>query len=149
MWIRQKAHVEYEVRIRGNSIAKSKAHHGHHQRTASWILEALDDELAQLVNVELRGVDHHVGHATDRRHSPALLANALEHRYAAAQRMRAARFAEASGQGLVVGFEEHKLHGLLAAQTANNARQFFDLLAFASVHKQSGALNFAAAFLVA
>ena len=80
--IRQKPHVENKVGIGGNSVAESEAHDGNQQRPSARILKTVDDELAQLVHVEFRRVDNDVREPPDRRHSPALFANALRQRSA-------------------------------------------------------------------
>ena len=80
MRIRKKAHVENQIGIRRNAVPKAKADHRNEQRALAGFLKAIDDELTQLVDVEFRGVDDHVGEAANRRHAAALFANALGHR---------------------------------------------------------------------
>src|SRR6185295_3567915 len=53
MRIRQKAYVENEVGITGHAIAIAEADNGNEHRALLGILEALGDELAQFVDVEL------------------------------------------------------------------------------------------------
>src|SRR5271167_4742472 len=60
MRIGQEADIENQVRIRGNAVAKAKADDGDEQGAATGILEAINDELAQLVDVEFRGVNNYV-----------------------------------------------------------------------------------------
>jgi hypothetical protein len=53
MRIWQKTDIEDQIRIRGNTVAKAEADDRDEQGAAAGILEAIDDELAELVNVEL------------------------------------------------------------------------------------------------
>src|SRR5208282_6489836 len=94
--VRQKPHVENKVRIGGNSVAEPEAYHRNKQRPAARVLKAIDDELAQFVNVEFRRVDNDVREAPDRGHPAAFSANAFGDRSAVAERMRAASLAEAA-----------------------------------------------------
>ena len=68
MRIRQKAHIKYEVSVSGNPVAVAETHEGHHHRPAVVFLKTLHDELTQFVNVELAGVDDHIGELSDRLH---------------------------------------------------------------------------------
>src|SRR6266853_4232927 len=68
MWIRKKTHVEDEVGIRWNPVLVTKTHQGNHHRPPVRFLKTVHDELAQLVNVELARVDHHIGELADRLH---------------------------------------------------------------------------------
>ena len=124
MRIGQKAHIENQVCIGGNAVAKSEAHHGNQQRPPSGILKAVDDELAQLVNVEFGGVNDHVRETPDGRHPPALLANSFGDGSVVPERMRAPRFAEAAHQRFVAGFDENKRRGMFAAQFAIDPGSF-------------------------
>src|SRR5579863_9318011 len=63
MRIGQEADIEDQVRVRGNAVAKAEADDGNEQGAAAGILEAINDELAQLVNVEFRGVNDDVREA--------------------------------------------------------------------------------------
>ena len=147
MRIRQKAHVEHQVRVGRNTIAKSEADNGNQQWPAAGILKSVNDELAQLVNVELRGVNDDVGEATDRapcRWRSNRIPWAIES--VLAQRMRTARFAEATKQDFVARFDKYQGRGMFSRELAVDTGELFDLLAFAGVHQQRGALNLAAAF---
>ena len=62
------------------------------------------------------------------------------------ERMRAAGFAEAAEQDFVAGFDKHQSRGMLGHELAINSGKLFDLLAFAGVHQERGAFDFAAAF---
>src|SRR5262249_1419574 len=77
MRIGQKAHVEYEIGVGRNPITESETDHGNQQGLTPWILKTIDDELAQLVDVEFRGVDDYIGGPADGRHPAALEANAF------------------------------------------------------------------------
>ena len=68
MRIGKKTHVEHQVGIRGNAVVIAKADDRNEHRALVGILEALGDEVAQFVNVELRGVDDHVGELADGLH---------------------------------------------------------------------------------
>ena len=146
MRIGQKTHVEHQVRIRGNAVAKSEAHHGNQQRPPPRILKAVNDELAQLVNVEFGGVNDDIRETPDRRHPPPLQADSFGDGIIGTERMRTARFAEPPHQRFVARFDEHERRGMFGGELAVNPGQLFDLLAFARVHEQSRAFHFAHAF---
>src|SRR6267378_4074531 len=61
MRIRQKTHVKDEVGIRWNPVLVTETHQGNHHRPPVRFLKTVNDELAQLVNVKLARVDHHIG----------------------------------------------------------------------------------------
>src|SRR3954467_7868408 len=101
MRIGQKAHVKNEVGINRYPVAIPKTHHRNHQRAASAFLEAPNDELPQLVNIELAGIDHDIGEFTDRGHQLPLLPKLVAQRSITAERMRTARFAVTPQKRLV------------------------------------------------
>src|SRR5271155_4441130 len=146
MRIGQEADVEYQVRIRGNAVAKPKADDGDEQRAAAGILEAINYELAKLVDVEFRGVDDDIGETANGRHAAAFEANALGDGIIGAERVRTAGFAEAAEQNFVAGFDEDEGGGMFGDEFAVNSGELFDLLAFAGVNEERGAFDFAAAF---
>src|SRR5271170_4462194 len=146
MRIGQKANIEDQVRIRGNAIAKAEADGRDEQRATAGILEAIDDELAQFVNVEFRGVDDDIGETANGRHAAAFEANALGDGIIGAERVRTAGFAEAAEQNFVAGFDEDAGGGMFGDELAINSGELFDLLAFAGVNEERGAFDFAAAF---
>ena len=148
MRIREKAHVEDQVRIRGNPVAKTETDDRNQQRAAARILKAINNDLAQLMNVESCGVDDDIGEPADRSHSPPLRTNSLGDGAPLAERVRTPRLAEASLKSCVARFDEHKSGGTLAAQLAIDARQLVYLRAFTRVHQQGRALHFAAAVFI-
>src|SRR6202795_115435 len=148
VWIRQKAHVENKIRVRGNAVAKSKAHHGNEQRPPPRILETVNDELAQLVYVEFRGVNNHIREAPNGRHAPPLFPDSFGDRDAVAQRMRPAGLTETPNQCFVACFDEDERRGMVARQGAVENGELFDLLSFSRVHQQRGTLDFAAALVI-
>ena len=64
------------------------------------------------------------------------------HRAVVAQRMRAARLAEAAQQRLIGGLDKNQRRGHLPPDLLVDRRQPLELIAFARVHQQRGALNF-------
>jgi hypothetical protein len=97
--IGQKAHIENQVGVGRNAIAKPKLT-TETSAGCGRILEAVDDELAQLVHVEFRGVDDDVREARMGAISArsSCMPSAMNRR---AQRMRPPRFAEAAQQRVV------------------------------------------------
>ena len=86
--------------------------------------EALPDEIPQLVNRELGGVDDQVRHGADGRELRALGPDAAADRSVRAERMRAARLAEAADDGVVVRLQEdqprvHRLRGCSRRPSGN------------------------------
>src|ERR1019366_9260919 len=146
--IRKEAHVENQVRVGGNSVAKSETDDRDQEWPPPRALKAVDDELAQLVNVEFCRVDDDVGETADRGHAPPLLANSLGDGDFLAERMGAAGFAEAAQQSALARFDEDERGGAFAAQLAVNSRQLVNVSAFAGVHQQGHALHFAASALI-
>src|SRR5271156_428962 len=96
MGIGQKADVEDQVRIRGNAVAKAEADDRDEQGAAAGVLEAINDELAELVDIEFRGVNDYVRETTNGRHAAAFEANAVGDGIIGTQRVRTAGFAEAA-----------------------------------------------------
>src|SRR5690242_15687010 len=96
----------------------------------------------QLVNVEFRCVDDHVGKIADKVELLALRADGRGDGRALAQRMRTPRLAEAPHERFIRGFEENYLRvdGLL--HLLQNLRQSRERLSFANIDYQSRALNF-------
>src|SRR5277367_357086 len=146
MGIGQKADVENQIRIRGNAVAKAEADDRDEQGAAAGILEAVNDELAELVDVEFRGVNDYVRETTNGRHAAAFEANAVGDGIIGTQRVRTARLTEAAEQNFVAGFDEHEGGGMFGDELAINSGELFDLLAFTGVNEEGGAFDFAAAF---
>src|ERR1700690_1640329 len=82
MRIGKKANVEDEIGVRGNPIPKAKTDDGNYHRPAVRILKTVNNELAEFVDIEFRGVNHDVGKPPDGCHPAALFTNALRHRRA-------------------------------------------------------------------
>lgn len=95
--------------------------------------------MAEFVNVELGGINDHVGEFTDGLHELALVDKAFAYRKMLAKRMGTPRFAVAAQQGVFAGVDEHERDGMLAAQMFEQGREFRELRAFASVHEQGRA----------
>ena len=106
------------------------------------------DELPQFVDVEPRGVDHHVGELADRLHQRALAAQPLAHRAVVAQRMRPPRLAEPAQQGFIGGLDEYQRRRHIPPDLLVDRRQAFELIALARVHQQRRALHFGIAINV-
>jgi hypothetical protein len=105
-----------QIRVGGNSVAIAEAHQRNHHRPLHRFLETANDELPQFVNVELGGVDHHVGELADRLHQHALAAQSFAHRTIVPQRVRPARLAEPAQQGFFAGFDKTSVAGFSRAQ---------------------------------
>lgn len=148
MRIGKKTHIKNEIRIRGNSIAEAEANDGNKQRALTGFLKAIDNELPQFVDVEFRGVNDDIGKAANRRHAPALFANAVGNREPVAERMRTARLAKAAHERFVTRFDEHERRWVSAGERTIKNRQLFNLLALARIDEQRRAFNFAAALVV-
>src|SRR5690348_4679636 len=139
MGIGQETDVENEIRIRGNAKLVAETHDGHEHRTLVRILETLCDEVAQLVDVELSGIDDHVSEFADGLHESALVTQAFADRERFAEGMRAPCLAVAPEEGIVVGVDENQSDGVILAEVLQKKRKLFQLHTFAGVHKQSGA----------
>src|SRR5262249_11013552 len=73
MRIRQESHIKHEIAVTRQSILVTKAH----QRNQQWPLvrtaKALRDEVPQLMNIELRGINRYVRKPANRLHQVALV----------------------------------------------------------------------------
>src|SRR5579859_308514 len=96
VWIGKEAHVENEVGVRGDTVLVAETDNGNEHGTLVGILEALRDELAKLVDVELGGVDNHIGEFADRLHEGAFVAQAFADGKSFAEGMGAAGLAVAA-----------------------------------------------------
>src|SRR5580698_1651547 len=106
--IGKEAYIENQVRVRRNAIFVAKADDGNEHRTLIGILKALGDEVPQLVNVELRGVDDHVRKFADGLHKRAFVAQAFANGKSFSQRMRAARLAIAAEECVISCIDEYQ-----------------------------------------
>src|SRR6266853_4724907 len=95
--------------------------------------------MAQLVNVELRSVDDHVGEFTDGRHHGAFLAQAFANGNIFAKRVRAARLAVTAQERILAGIDVDQCNGMIFPQVLQEWRQFFELRALAGVDQQGRA----------
>ena len=145
MGIRQEAHVEDEVRVRGDAVFIAKTDDGDEHGTLVGILEALGDEGAEFVDVELGGVDHHVGKLADGLHESAFVAEAFADGQGFAERMGTARLAVTAEQCVIVGVDEHQGDGMILAKMFQQRREFFELYAFAGIDEKSGTSEIALA----
>src|ERR1700691_3795988 len=100
------------------------------------------------MDVKLSGVDHQVGHAPDGGEATAFLGNSLPHGEVAAHGVGAASFAEATHQRVVAGLDKNQRYGKFVAQLAVDFRELGQLFAFASIHQERSAIDFAAALEV-
>ncbi len=64
----------------------------------------------QIVDIEVRGVDHQIGLFLQRLQHLPFLGDAIRHRSVKRQRMPPSGFGEAAGQHLVTAIEEQYLH---------------------------------------
>jgi len=134
----QKANVENEVGVRGNTVFVAEADDGDQHGAVVGIFEALGDEVAKLVDVELGGVDHYVGEFADGLHEGAFVVETFAHRQGFAEGMRAARFAVAAEKRVVAGIDEDQSDGMVLAKMLEERRELFELHAFARIDQQGG-----------
>src|SRR5579863_7143845 len=74
MRVGQKANVEDKIRILRDALTKSETNAGNQNALLRrLLLEALVDMRAQLVHVELRGIDDEIGEPADRTQMPTFL----------------------------------------------------------------------------
>src|ERR1700736_1683983 len=143
MGIGKEADVENQIGIRGHAVAITKTHDGNEHGALVGILEALGDEMAKLVHVELRSVDDHVRKFVNVLHHRTFLAQALAHGDVLAERVRAPRLAVAAQKRVFAGIDEHQSDGMILAQVLEKWRQFFELRALARVYQQGSARKIA------
>ena len=135
----KKADVEDEVGVRGDAVFVTKADDGNEHGTVVGILEAFRDEVAELVDVKLGGVDDDIGQLANGLHEVAFVAKAFANGEGFAERVRAARFAVAAEQSVVVGIDEDERNGVILAEMLEEGGEFFELNTFASIDEQGGA----------
>ena len=139
MGIGQETDVEDEIGVRRDAKLVAETHDGHEHRTLVGILETLGDEVAQLVDVELSGIDNHVSEFADGFHESALVTQTFADGERFAEGMWAPCFAVAAEKSIVVGVDENQSDGVILAEVLQKKRKLFQLHTFAGVHKQSGA----------
>ncbi len=139
MRIGQKANVENKIGVGRHTVAIAETDAGNQHRTLFGIAEAVGDEVAQFVNVELRCIDDHVGELADRRHDLALVVEAFADAEMLADWMRPARLAVSPQQSVFGGLDENDRDGMMNAKMFQKRGQFFELIAFASIDEQGGA----------
>ena len=106
----QEAAVEDHVDIEREPVLVTERHHrGLHGRRAAFVAERFEDAGAQLVGVELAGVDQQVGPVAHRRQQPPLVGDRLLHA-PGGQRVAAAGALVAADQHVVAGVEEEHPH---------------------------------------
>ena len=99
----QKAHIENQVGVFRNSVLESEAHERNQYFPGLLLfLEQLDDVGAEFVHVELRSVDDQVGDGTYALQVTSLGAQGSFYRAVSAERVRAAGFAIAAEEDLVL-----------------------------------------------
>jgi len=103
------------------------------------IFEAFRDEVAELVDVKLCGVDDDIGELANGFHELAFVAETFANGEGFAERMRPASLAEAAKQSVVAGIDEDKSDGMILTEMLEEGREFFELSAFARIDEQSGA----------
>ena len=108
--IGQEAAVEDQVDIEREAELVAEGHHrGLHGRGAALVAERLDDPRAQLVRVQLSGVDEQIGLVAHGRQQPPLVGDRLLHP-TGGQRMAAAGALVAPDEDVVAGIEEEDPH---------------------------------------
>src|SRR5581483_2599044 len=133
--VRQESHVEDQIAIRVHAVPIAEAGNVHHDlRLLALPAKLLADELAQLVDRELRGVDDQIGHRADRRQLPALGQDTPANRLILAQRVGPARLAEAPQNRLVVRLQKYKLGSDLMPDMRINIGKALQTLAFPDIH---------------
>src|ERR1700685_140617 len=143
MRVGQKAHIENEVRIFGNSMAEAEAH-ARHQNIfiRRLLLETLVNVGAQFVDVELRGVNNEVSQSSYRAEMASFRLKGGLYRSVGAQRRRASRLTEAAHQNGVGSFEVYDFGGNLPPHGLENFRQTLELRSLANVNHERRAANF-------
>ncbi len=139
IWIREKTNIEDEVGILLDSVAEAEA--GDVNADAGFAAgnrELLFDERPEFVDVELRRVDGDGGECADLFELVAFGLNILDDRTALTERMRAARFREATNEGSVVGFEEDQLGGHLSGNFTIKRGEAIKRLPPANINHQRG-----------
>ena len=109
--IGQETHVKDQVAVERNAVAVAETDDLHHDPGLLAVAaEFFRDQLAQLVDVELGGVDGMAGHVANRSEQAAFPADAAQDGVARAEGVRTAGLAEAPDDGVIVGFqEEHQI----------------------------------------
>ena len=118
MGIGQEAHIEDHVRVERHAIFETEAEAGDEEALGFLLVpETREDVSTQLVHVEVGGVDERVGDVADGVKQLALFNDGAPHRFAAAERVRAARLRVAADENRVLGIEKNhaRLQQLLDA----------------------------------
>src|SRR6266852_7456536 len=98
MRIRQETNIKNQVGVGGNTVAVAKTHDGDEHGPLVGIFEPLGNEVAQFVDVELRGINDHVCELADRFPELTLVPQTLADGKILSQRMGPARLAIAAQQ---------------------------------------------------
>ena len=123
----QEADVEQQVRVDRDAVLVAERHHGEDDVGAPRVLdEVLVEARLELVDGDVAGVDDEAGALAQARQQLALLADAVDDRAAARQRVPAARLLEPPHERLVGGLEEHER--VLDAALVQLVQQLLELL---------------------
>src|SRR6202040_3872985 len=112
----KKAHVEDEIGVGGNTVFVAKADDGNEHGAVVGIFETFRNEVTELVDVELGGVDDDIGEFADGLHELAFMTEAFANGKGLAKRMRAASLAEAAEQSVVAGVDENEGDRVILAE---------------------------------
>src|SRR5215472_9058514 len=110
VWVGQEANVKDQVRVLRDAMFKAKADARYQDVLAGlFLLKGLDDVGPQLMHIEFRGVDHHVGYSADLPQGPALGCQGRADRGVNAKGMRSSGLTEATQQHGIRGLEKDHL----------------------------------------
>jgi len=143
MRVWQKAHVENQVGVGGHAVLVAKANDGDQHGAVVGILEALGNKVTEFMDVELRGVNHHIGQLADGLHERALVAQTFANGQSFAEGVRPARLAIAAEERVIAGIDEDQRDGMILAKVLQQSGELFELRSFARIHQQGGAAKVA------
>jgi hypothetical protein len=138
----KKAHVEDEVGINGDAVFVAEAEAGDEEVVEFFVgAEAGLDVGAELVHVEIRGIDEDIGDVADGVKELALFNNGAGDGLHAAQGVGAACLAVAADENLILRVEEDDRGGDEPLDVLEDIRKTVEGLALANIDDNSCMLN--------
>ena len=116
MGVGKEAHVEDEVGVGRDAVLVAEADDGDEHGASVGIFEALGDEVAELMDIELRGIDHDIGELADGLHDGAFVMEAFTNGESFAKGMRAAGFAVTAEESVVGGVNKDEGNRMVLAE---------------------------------
>ena len=140
MWIGQATHIEYKIGVGGYAVFEPKRFEQQRHRFAGRLVHAGANQLAQLVEIGVAGIDDQIGAGDDRlQQAPFLLDRFPQRNVAQRQGMPTPGFAVALEQRLVVGLQKQHIHPQVAGaqfgQRGGKPVQFIDEIARVHPHR--------------